>query len=126
MITPAFNSLLSITSAISFRMDIPATPHQQQLLPIEEPHRGRHGVLFTLISLNLRWLPTIVSVRQALGLEPVRIMGHQFVAGRYAVKRKPEATGHPTEFDVTTGSPTLPVQPGEAGALGAVEIEAVR
>jgi hypothetical protein len=36
-----------------------------------EISRGEEALV---ISLNLRWLPTIVSARQALGLEPVRIM----------------------------------------------------
>jgi hypothetical protein len=153
---------------------------------------ARHGEISLgeealVISLNLRWLPTIVSARQALGLEPVRIMfaptrheplaqgpgsntfhmdaerriwkvmgeketkakivkhgdgyflqadgplklglgpimGHKFVAGRYAVKTRPESTGYPTEFHVTNGSLAISVQPGDMGALSAVEIEAV-
>lgn len=36
-----------------------------------EISRGEEALV---ISLNLRWLPTIVSARQALGLEPVRVM----------------------------------------------------
>ncbi len=37
------------------------------------PTRGELGIL---VSLNLRWLPLIVSMRQAAGLEPVRYVFH--------------------------------------------------